>query len=87
MANQQLQVRNQEVTVGSNAYQDQITILQKELNYECTNTEVIEATSTAIGATSVQKPHTQLVSILDPKRFNGSHDKPCFFISHLHMKR
>jgi hypothetical protein len=44
---EQLKSRNQEATAESNTYQDRITSFRNELNYECTNAEVLRAVAVA----------------------------------------
>jgi hypothetical protein len=70
-----------------NVYQNRITTHQNELNFECTNAEVLHTIAAAAGKASGQQPHFQPVSIPNPEKFDGSRDKLQSFVSHLCMKR
>jgi hypothetical protein len=50
---QQLQTKNQDTTVESNAYQDRITTLQNKLKNECDNTKALH---TAVVVVASQPP-------------------------------
>jgi hypothetical protein len=82
----ELKSRYQETTTESNTYQDRITTLQNELNYECANAEALQTTAGVAGAAFGQQPHVQPVSIPDHEKFNSYKDKLQSFVSHLHMK-
>jgi hypothetical protein len=48
------------VTAEFNIYKDQITTLQNELNYECTNADVLYSVAATAGAAPGQQLYIQL---------------------------
>jgi hypothetical protein len=77
----QLQTGNLEGAERSNIYCNKITIHQNKLDHKCTNAKALCPGVAATGPTLEQQCHLQLVSIPDPKTFNGSYDKLYFFVS------